>query len=227
MTRRSIFFVFALSLPFLLNCGPRYRYLTQPSRLTKRNPPTFFVRFDTTQGPFTIEVQRDWSPRGSARLYNLVRAGFYDGVRFHRAVPNFVAQFGISPNPTVTQAWTPPSVRMEDDPVRQSNTRGWISFAASGPNTRTTQLYVNLRDNSRLDKLGFAPVARVIAGMETIDKLYYGYGEPPPRGSGPLQPRIRTDGEPYLARDFPKLDKIVRARIVKSTTAKDTAKESK
>lgn len=175
-------------------------------------PDTFRVRFETSQGPFVVEAYRGWAPRGADRFYNLVRHGFYDGTHFFRVLDGFVAQFGISGDPRISAAWRP--ARIPDDSVRASNERGTITFATSGPDSRTTQLFVNLADNSRLDTMGFAPFGRVVRGMGTVDSLYAGYGEGAPRGEGPSQERIQQRGNAYLRAEFPKLDSIASARIV-------------
>lgn len=176
-------------------------------------PDTFDVRFETSRGPFTVRFHRDWAPRGVDRVHYLVRSGFYDGVRFFRVVPRFVVQFGLSGDTAVARTWA--RRRIADDSVRQTNARGTVTFAAGGPNTRTTQLFVSLRDNARLDALGFAPLGRVIEGMEAVvDSLHAGYGEGPPRGGGPSQGRIAAEGTAYLAREFPRLDTVRTARVV-------------
>lgn len=184
-----------------------------PAALDTPAPDSFVVRFETSKGDVDLMVHRDWAPRGADRIYGLVRLGYYDGVRFFRAVPNFVVQFGLAADPAATAAVR--ERRIADDSVRRSNVRGTISFAAGGPNTRTTQLFINLKDNQRLDRLGFAVVAQVVAGMEVVDALYTGYGEGAPRGQGPSQERITKEGEPYLAKDFPLLDQVRRATVVK------------
>jgi peptidyl-prolyl cis-trans isomerase A (cyclophilin A) len=158
-------------------------------------------------------VPRGGARRGADRLYGLVRYGYYDGARFFRAVPNFVVQFGIAADSATTA--TMRERKLADDSVRMENVRGTLTFATAGPNTRTTQLFINLRDNRRLDSLGFAPLGRVIDGMRVVDSLYLGYGEGPPRGRGPSQDRITNEGEAYLAREFPLLDKIDSARVVR------------
>lgn len=175
-------------------------------------PDSFRVRFATTAGDFTVEVHRAWAPRGADRFYELVRADYYDGNRFFRVLPGFVAQFGISGDPAVSARWRSRPIR--DDPVRKSNTRGTLAFAAAGPDTRTTQVFVNLTDNSRLDGMGFAPFGQVVEGMSTVDSLYSGYGEGAPRGQGPDQGLIQREGNRYLEDSFPKLDAIDSARIV-------------
>jgi peptidyl-prolyl cis-trans isomerase A (cyclophilin A) len=183
------------------------------ARLDEVAPDSFVVRFETSKGDFDVMVHRDWAPRGADRIYGLMRHGYYDGARFFRAVPNFVVQFGLAADPAVTAAVR--EHHIPDDSVRRSNVRGTLSFAAGGPNTRTTQLFINLRDNQRLDRLGFAVAAQVVRGMEVVDSLYTGYGEGAPRGQGPTQARITSEGEAYLAKDFPLLDQIRRARIVR------------
>lgn len=184
-----------------------------PAALDAAAPDSFVVRFETSKGDVDLMVHRDWAPRGADRIYGLVRLGYYDGVRFFRAVPNFVVQFGLAADPAATAAVR--ERRIADDSVRRSNVRGTLSFAAGGPNTRTTQLFINLKDNQRLDRLGFAVVAQVVAGMEVVDALYTGYGEGAPRGQGPTQERITKEGEAYLAKDFPLLDQVRRATVVK------------
>lgn len=201
-----------LAFTTLTNCAPPYRRLLKPEKFTRKAPAIYNARFETTQGTFVIEVHRDWAPLGADRFYNLVRAGFYDGQRFFRTLPKFVVQWGLPANAAVAEAWRE-NTRIKDDPVTQSNTRGFVSFATSGPETRTTAIFVNMADNSRLDKTGFAPFGKVTQGMEVFEKLFAGYGEGAPRGQGPSQRKIREMGEPYLAKEFPLLDKIVRARI--------------
>ena len=171
----------------------------------------FRVTLATTQGNVVIEVDPALAPQGAERLREMVEAGVLDGARFFRVVPGFVVQFGIAADPTVAATWRNRPIR--DDPVKASNVRGSVTFATAGPNTRTTQLFVNLRDNERLDSMGFAPIGRVIEGMDVVDRLYSGYGEGAPQGRGPRQDRIQSEGEAYLAREFPELDRIERATI--------------
>jgi peptidyl-prolyl cis-trans isomerase A (cyclophilin A) len=175
-------------------------------------PDTFVVRFTTTRGPFDVQFIRAWAPHGADRVYYLVRNRYYDGVRFFRVLPKFVAQFGESGDPRVAKLWDVRTIR--DDPVKQSNTRGTVTFATAGPNTRTTQLFVSTGNNARLDKLGFAPLGRVIDGLGVVDSLYSGYGEGPPAGKGPDQDRMAAEGTAYLERSFPKLDWIRTAKVV-------------
>lgn len=186
--------------------------MPRPNQPAQPAPETFRVRFETSRGTFTVEAHRAWSPRGVDRFYELVASGFYDNVRFFRVLPGFVAQFGIHGDPAVAEAWEKMSI--PDDPVVQSNKRGTVSFATAGPNTRTTQLFINYRDNPALDGMGFSPIGEVVEGMQVVDSLYAGYGEGPPDGRGPDQGRIRREGNSYLEREFPKLDYIRTARIV-------------
>ena len=175
-------------------------------------PPGFVVQFETSQGSFQVEAKREWAPQGVDRFYNLVRAGFFDDSRFFRILEGFIAQFGIPGEPSVSAAWKGRS--LSDDPVQQSNGRGWISYAMTGPDTRTTQLYINLADNSRLDAQGFAPIARVIQGMEVVDRLYSGYGED--AGGGMRrgqQQKMMQQGNAQLDQDFPRLDRLIRASV--------------
>jgi len=181
---------------------------------SERAPDVSKVKFETTKGPFLIEVYRDWAPRGVDRFYNLVRTGFFDDSRFFRVRPGFIAQFGIPGDPRIAAVWKGQTI--PDDPVRQSNNRGTIAYAMTGPDTRTTQLYINISENSRLDADGFSPIGRVIEGMETVDQLYSGYGEDAGGGMrGGKQGKIFEGGNAYLDREFPKLDKLVRASVVK------------
>jgi peptidyl-prolyl cis-trans isomerase A (cyclophilin A) len=172
-------------------------------------PDSFRVRFATTAGDFVIKVVRGWAPLGADRFYNLVRSGYYDGVRFFRVIPGFMAQFGIHGDTAVAAAWR--ERVFADDPVRRTNGPGMVTFATAGPGTRTTQIFINFADNSRLDGMGFAPFGQVVSGADVVGKLYGGYGEGAPRGRGPDQFRLNMEGEKYLARQFPKLDKITKA----------------
>jgi cyclophilin family peptidyl-prolyl cis-trans isomerase len=179
-------------------------------------PDSFRVAFETSRGRFDAIAHRAWAPIGVDRFYDLVRRRYFDDARVFRVVPGFVAQFGLSGDPRVAEAWRTRPI--PDEPVRQSNRRSRIAFARGGPNTRTVQLFVNLRDNARLDTLnrrGFPPIAEVVSGMDVVDSLYAGYGEGPPRGSGPAQDSIRAQGNEYLSRAFPRLDFIRRARVVR------------
>jgi peptidyl-prolyl cis-trans isomerase A (cyclophilin A) len=180
---------------------------------SEQAPPTYKVKFETNKGNFVIEVHRDWAPKGADRFYDLVKSGFYNDVRFFRVISGFMAQFGISGNPQAMTEWRDKPI--QDDPVKQSNKRGMLTFAMAGPNTRTTQVFINYADNSRLDDMGFSPVGQVVSGMDVVDKLYSGYGEGAPRGSGPSQGLLQQQGNAYLKKDFPKLDYIKKATIEK------------
>jgi peptidyl-prolyl cis-trans isomerase A (cyclophilin A) len=187
--------------------------LRDPSRATEKAPDRFLVRFETTKGPFVVEVTRAWAPRGADRFYNLVKAGYYDEVAFFRVISDFMVQFGIHGDPRVSAVWR--EARIPDDPVTQSNTRGMVTYATAGPDTRTTQMFINFKDNSFLDSQGFAPFGRVVEGMSVVDSLYAGYGEGGPRGGGPDQGRAQAEGNAYIRGSFPKLDFVKTARLAK------------
>lgn len=200
-------------------CGGRDRpkpgatpAFANPAVLHERAPDAFRARFETTAGPFVIEVHRAWAPLGADRFYNLVKSGYFDDTRFFRVVAGFMVQFGIHGDPQVAAAWH--DQRIPDDPVGQSNRRGMVSFATAGPGTRTTQVFINYGDNSRLDAMGFAPFGQVVEGMDVVDRLYPGYGEGAPGGLGPVQGRIQAEGNAYLDRAFPKLDQVRRVTLV-------------
>ncbi|MFW6200784.1 MAG: peptidylprolyl isomerase [Gemmatimonadota bacterium] len=186
--------------------------LVQPGRANETAPATYRAHFETTGGEFTIQVQRDWAPRAADRFYNLLRVGYYDSVYVHRVVPGRVAQFGIHPDPRINYVWQEAAI--QDEPVEESNERGTVSFAKSGPNSRTSQVFVNLRDNPGLDDQDFAPFGEVVEGMEVVDSLYSGYGDGPPRGEGPYPAQAAAEGNEYFEREFPELDQILEARIV-------------
>ncbi|MFQ5640286.1 MAG: peptidylprolyl isomerase [bacterium] len=180
----------------------------------RTSPEVFQVHFETSTGDFVIEAHRDWAPVGVDRFYNLVRTGFFDNSRFYRVRAGFIAQFGIPGDPDITAVWKDRA--MPDDPVKQSNTRGAVSYAMTGPHTRTTQLYINYGDNSRLDSQGFAPIGRVIKGMEIVDSFYAGYGEKAGGGMrGGQQGKMLTGGNAHLDKEFPKLERLLRAKIGK------------
>jgi len=187
--------------------------LGNPAALKEQAPPVYRVDFDTSKGTFVVEVHRDWAPFGADRFYNLVKNGFYDGARFFRVIEGFMVQFGINGDPKVSAVWR--EARIQDDPVRVSNKRTFITFATAGPNTRTTQVFINFGDNHNLDSQGFAPFGQVVAGMDVVDKLYNGYGEGAPRGHGPDQSRLQAEGNAYLASGFANLDYIKKATIEK------------
>lgn len=179
---------------------------------SRQAPDVFKVKFQTSQGDVLIEVTRAWAPRGADRFYNLVDNGFYDDCRFFRVISKFMAQFGINGDPEVSAVWR--EQRIKDDPNKQANTRGRVTFAMAGPDTRTSQLFISYGDNSFLDNQGFSPFGEVIEGMDIIDKLYADYGEGAPNGNGPHQGRVQHEGNPYLKAEFPKLDHIIKAEIV-------------
>jgi peptidyl-prolyl cis-trans isomerase A (cyclophilin A) len=185
--------------------------------LKEKAPETFRVNFETSAGPFVVEVTRAWAPLGADRFYNLAKNGFFDGNRFFRVVPGFIVQFGLPGEPKIGAAWE--RANIPDDPVTQNNKRGTLVFATAGPNTRTTQLFINFRDNTRsLDPQGFAPFGTVVSGMEVVDKINAEYGEQPDQG------RIHEQGNAYLVKSFPRLDFIKRASIVKPEGAKPAVK---
>jgi peptidyl-prolyl cis-trans isomerase A (cyclophilin A) len=186
--------------------------LGNPAALKEQAPPVYKVEFDTSKGPFVVEVHRDWAPIGADRFYNLVKNGFYDNVRFFRVVEGFMAQFGVNGDPKVSSVWR--EARIKDDPVRISNKRTFVTFATAGPNTRTTQVFISYSDNSNLDSQGFAPFGQVVSGMKVVDSLYNGYGEGAPNGRGPDQGRVQKEGNAYLASAFPNLDYVKKATIV-------------
>jgi peptidyl-prolyl cis-trans isomerase A (cyclophilin A) len=186
--------------------------LLDPFAATEQAPETFKVKFETTEGDFIVEVTRAWAPIGADRFYNLVKLGYFQDIAFFRVLDGFMAQFGLHGTPKVTSAWR--TAPIKDDPVTQSNKRGTLSFATSGPNTRTTQLFINYNDNVPLDRMGFSPFGKVVEGMEVVDKLHKGYGEGAPKGSGPDQGKIEREGNAYLKARFPELDYIERATLV-------------
>ena len=184
------------------------RPTTAAQAADEQSPAMFRARFETSQGPFVIEVHREWAPLGADRFYTLVKSGFYDGVRFFRVLNGFMAQFGLSGDPKVQSAWA--SANLMDEPPKQSNLRGFVTFAKeSRPNTRYTMVFINYKDNSYLDADGFAPFGQVVVGMDVVDKLYSGYG----RTNVPDQLRIKSEGNAYLAADYPMLDFIKTATI--------------
>lgn len=200
------------------------KVISDPSheKMNLTAPAKYEVLFKTTAGDFTLEVTRDWAPIGADRFYSLVKNGYYDGNRFFRVVPGFVVQWGLHGNKDVNQAWHDPenrqAAKIKDDQVEKSNTRGRIVFATSGPDSRTTQLFINLGNNQRLDSMGFAPFGQVKGdGMKVVDKLFSGYGEPP----GAIQSAIVQNGNSILDEFFPKLDAIQSATIVEQDADDD------
>ena len=187
--------------------------LANPAALNEQSPATYKVRFDTSKGTFVVEVHRDWAPSGADRFYNLVKSGFFDDTRFFRVISGFMVQFGINGDPRIAAPWR--SATIKDDPVKQSNKRGTITFATAGPDSRTSQVFINFADNSPLDRQGFSPFGQVTSGMSVVDALYSGYGEGAPSGRGPEQGRIQREGNAYLKKDFPNLDYVKKATIEK------------
>jgi peptidyl-prolyl cis-trans isomerase A (cyclophilin A) len=181
--------------------------LLDPAKLTEKAPQLFDVTFKTTAGTFVIGVHRTWAPRGADRFYNLVKHHFYDGAKFFRVVPRFVVQFGVSPYPEVSKAWE--AANIPDDRITVQNQRGAVSFAAAGPNTRTTQVFIDLGPNLQLDVDTFAPFGSVTDGMNVVDKLYSGYGDKPT----PHQPEMENQGKAYFEKSWPKLDTILSTKV--------------
>jgi len=186
--------------------------LRDPKEATAKAPGAYKVRFMTTRGPFTVQVTRYWAPNGADRFYNLVKVGYFKDIAFFRVLKNFMAQAGIHGDPEISAVWRTASI--PDDPVKKSNLRGFVTFATAGPNTRTTQFFINYGNNSRLDKDGFAPFGEVISGMEILDGLYVDYGEGAPSGKGPDQGQVQAKGNAYLQANFGNLDYIVDAEIL-------------
>lgn len=184
---------------------PATAKLKNPAALKETAPDEYKATFDTSAGSFVVAVHRAWAPKGADRFYSLVKNGFFDNCRFFRVVPNFMVQFGLNGDPTVQGPWR--AANISDDPVKQSNRRGTITFATAGPNTRTTQVFINFKNNAPLDGQGFAPFGEVVSGMETVDKINSQYGEQPDQGM------IQRQGNAYLMKSFPKLDYIKSARV--------------
>jgi len=180
----------------------------------KNVPEVFLVTFETTAGNFVLEAHKSWSPLGVKRLYELVCVGFFDDSRFYRVVPKFIVQFGVAGKPRVNDFWL--TQHIPDEPVKQSNRRGTVSFAMPAmPNSRTSQIFINLSDNGRLDSQGFSPIGKIVDGMDNVDKLYGGYGEDAAGGiRGGKQDKLFGGGNAYMDHNFPKLDKLIRATII-------------
>jgi peptidyl-prolyl cis-trans isomerase A (cyclophilin A) len=216
MTKLRFLLALALAPLSIAIAGPvlaQSANLANPAALNEQAPATYKAQFDTSKGSFVLEVNRAWAPHGADRFYNLVKNGFYDNVRFFRVLTGFMAQFGINGSPAVSAKWR--GANIPDDPVKQSNTRGMITFATSGPNSRTTQVFINFGNNAQLDRSGFAPFGHVVSGMNVVDKFYAGYGEGAPSGAGPDQGQTQAQGNAYLTKAFPKLDYVKKATIVK------------
>ena len=185
---------------------------TKPPAQADTAPATFRVKLETSKGDFVVEVKKALAPEGAERFYLLVKRGFFDSARFFRVVRGFVVQFGMNGDPKVQALWS--NAVIKDDPVKGSNKRGSITFAMRGPNTRTTQVFINLEDNTQLDSMGFAPFGQVVEGMKVVERLYSAYGDIPPRGSGPDPQQISVRGNEYLEQRFPRLDYIKAARVL-------------
>jgi peptidyl-prolyl cis-trans isomerase A (cyclophilin A) len=181
--------------------------LKNPASLTEQSPATYKAAFDTSAGKFVITVHKAWAPNGANRFYNLVKSGFYDDTRFFRVVPNFMVQFGINGDPAIASSWQ--NANMKDDPSKESNKKGYVTFATRGKDTRTTQVFINFKDNSFLDAQGFTPFGEVTSGMDVVEKITDQYGEKPNQGS------IQSQGNTYLKAQFPKLDYVKKATIEK------------
>jgi cyclophilin family peptidyl-prolyl cis-trans isomerase len=204
------------ALLFLASSSPSFAQagnLMNPAALNEKAPAAYKVKFDLDRRSFIVDVRRDWAPNGADRFYNLVKNGFFDDARFFRVISGFMAQFGINGDPNISARWR--TAVIKDDPVRQSNKRGFMTFATSGPDSRTTQVFINYGDNGRLDSQGFAPFGQVTSGMEVVEALFAGYGEGAPHGRGPEQGRIQREGNAYLMKDFPKLDYVKKATLEK------------
>lgn len=192
--------------------------LLDPASLRAKAPEVFKAQFTTTRGDFTVEVHRAWAPLGADRFYNLVKNGFFTNAAFFRVVPGFIVQFGLNANPAVNKVWEKANIK--DDPVMGSNSRGTLVFATAGPNTRTTQLFINFGNNAGLDRQGFAPFGTVTEGMDVVDKIYPGYGE------RPQQDRITDEGDAYISKNFPMIDKIKTAKVLPAEPAAAPADKS-
>ena len=199
--------------------APAAASLADPSKLTEKAPDSFKVKFSTTKGDFTLQLSRPLSPNGVDRFYNLVKAGYFTDIAFFRVIPGFMGQFGIHGDPAISAAWR--SANIQDDPVKGSNIKGSICFAKSGaPNSRSTQFFISLGDNARLDADGFSPFGKVIEGMDIVEKLNGEYGEGAPGGKGPNQGTVQAEGNAYLKKDFPRLDYIKSATVLPAEAKK-------
>ena len=180
--------------------------------VTLTAPAEFKAKLETSKGDIVVKVVREWSPKGADRFFSLVKNGYYDECRFYRVLPKYVAQVGIHGDPKIAQKWR--EAPIDDDPVKQKNTRGRVTFAKGGPNSRTTNIFINLRDSTSLDSQGFAPFGEVLEGMDIADQLHSGYGDGAPKGRGPSQKRIYEEGNAWLQKDFKDLDFIKTAKVV-------------
>ncbi len=206
---RSAIFAGAVSLAiFSAGCSKKAEE-APASAVDEKAPAVFRANFDTSKGGFIVEVTRDWAPLGADRFYTLVKTGFFDNARFFRVLPGFMVQFGLAADPAQNKRWG----NLIDDPVKESNKPGYITFATAGPGTRTTQVFINYGQNTRLDGQGFAPFGKVVSGMDVVQQLFSDYGEGAPQGAGPAQDKIQALGNAYLEKDFPKLDYIKTAKL--------------
>jgi peptidyl-prolyl cis-trans isomerase A (cyclophilin A) len=210
MITYSRYLFLAIGAAMLCGCSQQSGTGSGTARL-EHAPDVYKVKFETSKGDFVVQVNKDWAPLGAERFFQLVQSGFYDKARFFRVLPRFMVQFGINADPKVSMLWQ--NLVIADDPVKQSNTRGKITFATRGPNTRTTQVFINYVNNARLDGAGFSPFGEVLSGMEVVDSLYSGYGETAPKGNGPRSELMQTQGNEYLEQNFPRLDYIKKATI--------------
>jgi peptidyl-prolyl cis-trans isomerase A (cyclophilin A) len=199
--------------------------LLNPSALTAKAPEVYEVKFTTTKGEFVVQVTRAWAPLGADRFYNLAANKFFDDASFFRVLSGFVVQFGLNADPQISKVWR--AATINDDPVTQSNRPGYVTFATAGPNTRTTQVFINLGNNAQLDSMGFAPFGLVALGMEVVKQLYSGYGEGAPSGRGPDQGAVSSQGKAYLDKNFPNLDGIKTATIISHAQEAGTGGSSK
>lgn len=201
-------------LAVLASCGGKVEEKKAPLKaVEKPKPPEKYrVQLETTKGMIVIEVQRAWSPYGSDHFYELVTAGFYDGVKFHRVLKKFIAQFGINGDPKTGQLYA--NLKIPDDPAKEKNRRGTVAFARLGPGTRTTEVFINLTNNAMLDTTGFTPFGKVVEGMDVADQLAYVYGELQPKGGGPDPAKVHQIGNKYLDSQYPRLDAIRKATVL-------------
>ncbi|HLK66174.1 MAG TPA: peptidylprolyl isomerase [Bryobacteraceae bacterium] len=216
MRRRLGVLCLAACLAALIGCSSEETKKEEPKKEAEapkkeQAPDVFKIKLDTSKGLVVIEVHRDWAPIGADHLYTLVKSGFYDNNYFFRYIRNFIVQFGINGDPKTNNTWK--NMNLLDDPVKQTNARGTLTYATAGPRTRSTQLFINLRNNAELDTRGFSPLGKVITGMNVVDSFYAGYGEMPPDGQGPDPGKIELQGTEYLTTHFPKLDYIKKATI--------------
>lgn len=208
-------FAIAIAMLTLAACSsaPEKKQELPKKQAARTMPDVYKVRFNTTKGPFVVEVHKAWAPLGAERFWRLVDVGFFDKSRVFRVKRNFVVQFGVSPDPRTNAVFN--NLAFKDDPVKQSNKKGMMSFATNGPGTRRAQVFINLNDNTALDKQGFAPFAKVVEGMDkVVDAFYSGYGDMPPRGMGPDPSKLAVEGDSYAESKFPRLDTIFKALVV-------------